>query len=244
MASEMYFNFPVQLLKGFMIDSSLCLENIRDYALYEHSLRLELGTELVTFLSSAKHYGISFFSENAAIKNYENGVWLYDTYNEGSPHVGIRVNMWYEFLAHDKEDFEKLTLLAYLAFKSILGKKPYCVTNNQMLFSRMDGNVKIVPYNELSDCFQKYVKTKDTQRHWSNKIRDELEDTWNFVFYSQKIRGYYVSTSINPFELGVIAETKKSSYKAKIKAKERQALNKAVKDHVTKSLIAPHQTPP
>jgi hypothetical protein len=31
-----YFNFPIVLLEGFMIDSQKCLADIFDYAIYSH----------------------------------------------------------------------------------------------------------------------------------------------------------------------------------------------------------------
>ena len=40
---EKYFNFPIQLLEGFLVSDKRVLNNICDYAIYLHYLNLEYG---------------------------------------------------------------------------------------------------------------------------------------------------------------------------------------------------------
>lgn len=226
MAQLTYFNFPIQLLDGFLKDSDTCLSNILDYAVYQHSLKLELGSEFENFQSSAKFHCVKLGNPEKA---FDIGEELYEKYYGKSPHVGLNKNIFWDYYGKNKTEFEKLCLLAFLALKSIIGDKRYCKTNNQFMFSRMDGSVKSIDLIHLSPEFYPYIKNKNTINYWSNKIRQQLEQ-WNFVFYGYKIKGFYASHKLSLEELVLIAESKRASNKEKLnKGKTEDARQAALK---------------
>ena len=58
MSKEKYFNFPIQLLSGFIKNSDKAIANIRDYAIYEHALKLDHGKELQKIKDSANFFNM------------------------------------------------------------------------------------------------------------------------------------------------------------------------------------------
>ena len=51
-----YFNFPIQLLKGFMTDHKRVLENISNYALYKMALTFNIGNNAFKIQSAKKYF--------------------------------------------------------------------------------------------------------------------------------------------------------------------------------------------
>lgn len=222
MKDEKYFNFPVQLLEGFLIDSDTCLKNIRDYAVYAHSQNLELGSELATMKSAAAFFGVTL---KDILHSYHNGLRLFESVPEKSPKSGISVKIFFNFYETDKSEFEKVCLLSFLAIKSILQGKAYCKTVNKYLLSRMDGRAKSVSeLEELSDEVRRYGN-----EYQIKKIKTELRNNWGLVTYSRYTRGFYVSFKLNLEDLVFQAEKRrKSSLEKQYKQKEREALRMAL----------------
>src|SRR5690554_4077660 len=120
---ERYFNFPIMLLENFMVDSHIVLNNIADSALYEHGIKnYEYGDDVEQMRSAAKFYNIQLgnYEQSAA-----NGSELHDSIPLNAPKVGLSTSLFWEYYKNDKTDFEKVCLLAHLAIKSILQKKPF-----------------------------------------------------------------------------------------------------------------------
>jgi hypothetical protein len=205
---EKYFNFPIQLLEGFMIDTKKVLNNITDYSLYEHSLKLEHGTALEKFKSSLGFYGIKLGNESSSFKS---GKLLYSSIPKNAPKVGLNVSIFWKFYNTDKPRFDKVCLLAFLSIKSMLGTKPYFKANNNYLWSRMDGlTSSISNVNELSTEVRRYANEYQTK-----KIKTELILNWSLTTYSRHTRGFYVSYKLTLKELIKQAEKSRKSTKEK-----------------------------
>lgn len=199
---DRYFNFPIQLLNGFLVNKDNCLDKILFYALYEHSERLEHGEDIDRFKSAANYFGVNV---PRIEKAHEAGKRLYELYSQEdgvkSPKVGIFKGTFFEYYDKDKSIDDVLTLLSFLALKSILGNQKICKTNNKFMFSRMAGMISTTEYNNLPKEFMPYVKSKDSIVYWSNKMRSNLENKWNILFYSYKMRGFYVSSKMTKEQL-------------------------------------------
>lgn len=202
---EKYFNFPIQLLEGFMIDTRKVLNNISDYAIYESTLELEYGTELEKIREIAHFYCVILGNEENTLINGKN---LYNSIPKRSPKVGLNLAIFWDFYKNNKSDFEKACLLCYLALKSIIGTKPYCKITKLYLLSRMDGKVCTVKNAELSKEVRKYAT-----RYQTEKILNELVSNWYLVYYSQHTRGLYVSFKLDLDSLALEVEKKKKSKK-------------------------------
>jgi hypothetical protein len=219
---EKYFNFPIQLLDGFMINDKKVLNNIFDYAIYVHSTKLEFGTDIQKMKASAEYYNATNGNITNSIKNAK---LLLDSIPENSPMVGIGLTMFWEFYKNEKTEFEKICLLGYLALKSILLLKPCCKLSNKYWLSRMDGKAKsISDYQQLSEPIRKYANEYQTK-----KIKDDLVLNWGLVTYSRYTRGFYVSYQLELKALIIVAEKTKKAYKMKeLKFKEKQILSEVL----------------
>ncbi|WP_150452563.1 hypothetical protein [Arenibacter lacus] len=221
---ERYFNFPIQLLEGFMQDSHTVLNNIFDYAIYTHTLRYTHDNEINVQVSSAcKFFGVT---AGNAIKSYHNGEMLYSSIEPNSPMVGINKDMFFDYYKDDKNEFHKVCLLGFLALRSIIQDKRYIKITNNYLWARMDGKAKsIKSIDELSAEIRKYANNYQTR-----KIKEALSNDWYLRTYSYYTRGFYVSFKLSMEELVLIAETNRASYKnKKRKQEEKEAREKAIK---------------
>lgn len=218
---EKYFNVPIQLFSGFMVDSLKCLNNVFDYAIYENSLKLN-GTQTERFKAACTWYEVTPGNESESIRNGREKVLNAD---KNSPKVGISKTMWFDFYKNDKSDFDKICLLGYLAIKSILQNKAYCKIDNKFWLSRMDGNAKsIIDFFELSEALKPYANEYQTV-----KIKTELRNNWGLTTYSRHTRGFYVSFDLDIEQLVFEAEKRrKSTIDKQYKLKENEAIKKAI----------------
>ena len=219
---ERYFNFPIWMLRGFMRNSKKSLDDISDYAIYEHYLKLQHGGHTARFKAAKKYFSIVIGDDE---KSYNNGSKLYECTPNNGPKVGINTSVFFEYYGDHKTDFEKISLLGFLAIKSIVQNKTYCKVTNRFWLSRMDGRVKSVSENdELSDEIKKYAN-----RWQLTKIKDELIINWGLTHYSRFTRGFYVSFKLSLEELIYQAEKKRKSTLIKQKKfEEKVALNRVL----------------
>lgn len=222
MSDEKYFNVPVQLFSGFMDDSGICLNNVFNYAIYQHSTKLE-GTQLERFKAACKWYGVTAGDNSKSIAE---GKELTECLSNNSPKVGLSLSVFWDFYKNEKSDFDKICLLGYLAIKSILQTKPYWKLDNKFWLSRMDGKVKAVSEIwELSESICKYSTEYQTV-----KIKKELRNNWGLITYSRYTRGFYVSYTLTIEQLVFEAEKRRKSVKEKqYKEREKEAIKEALK---------------
>ena len=154
--NEKYFNFPIQLLENFLINTNEVLNNISQYSVYFYGHSYLSYTEgLDMFNESADFFNITFSDKDFA---YKRGEMLYESMPLNSPMVGLNLSIFWDFIKNEKTEFEKITLLGFLAIKSILQKKSYCKITNKFWLSRMDGKAKAVSdTSNLSDSILKYA---------------------------------------------------------------------------------------
>lgn len=227
MSKEKYFNFPIQLLQNFLVDSQECLSNIYAYAHYTHTLTYDHKNEIPESLieSTDKFFGTT--TPNP-LEIYTCGEELFDRFHENSPHVGINLSIFRDFQDVNKSDFEKACLLAFLAIKSIIGPKPYCIANDKFLLSRMDGRIKAA---ECPSELSKPLNTYST-RYQLTKIKNELRLSWGLLYYARRTRGYYASFKLTLEELIYVAEKRKKNLQIREIKKMENATLKRVLDQL------------
>lgn len=223
---EKYFNFPIQLLEGFMKNETKnILNNISDYVIYEDSLKLHHGSALERIITCASQYGIKLGNNKRTLKN---GTELYNSVPLNSPRAGIKLSIWWDFYNNEKSEFDKISLLGFLAIKSILGrKKSYCKITNLYFWARMDGKVNAVnDVYELSWEVRKYANEYQTK-----KIKTSLKLNWGLITYSRYCRGFYVSYKLTLENLIREAEKRRASIKEKqYKNMEKELVKKVLED--------------
>ena len=225
MGDERYFNFPIQLLEGFMDNKNEVLNHIWCYSLYVISKKYEFGDEAEMIASAKSFLGVQCGDDNWDI--YEKGEQLYDSIPMSSPIVGIKKDIYFDYCLNDKTDFQKLCLLGFLALRSILGDKTYCKVTNNFMWARMDGKVNAVKSkDELTPRLKSFANDYRTR-----KIKDELYDKWNLKTYAYYTRGFYVSFKLDIDQLVFYVEkgkkiTKEKKRKEEFKNARLKALNK------------------
>lgn len=216
-----YFNFPVQLLTDFMINSNKALNDICDYAIYAHSLKLSEGSQIDRIKSSAKYFNVSLGNHK---HTNENGRLLHNSLPDNSPMVGLNLNVFWDYYKSEKTEFEKICLLGFLALKSIVQKKPFCKVTNSYFLSRIAGTAKAVEVIALPESIRKYAIDYQIR-----KIKTELRNNWGLVTYARYTRGFYVSFSMNLETLVFQAEKKRKATKEKQYRKQQsEALKSAL----------------
>jgi len=212
--NKKYFNFPIVLLEGFLIDHKKCLNDIIDYAMYAYCEKYD--TDDVK--RAARFFGVTLGNE---FSTYRNGNELFDSVPEGLPKVGISKEIFFDYYKNEKTEFQNVTLLAFLAIKSVLQNKAYCKLDNNYLFARMDGKSHTIKNDsELSKELLKYKN-----EYQSVKIKNELKLNWGLIHYAYYTRGFYVSLKMSLEDLIFQVEKKKKSNKLKEqKEKEKAAI--------------------
>lgn len=219
-----YFNFPIQILKDFLLDKKMVLENIFDYAIFAKAQSFKSNIEIQNGKDALKYFGVPSSDLELTLQV---GKLIFEKLPENSPKVGLNKDIWLKFCKNETSDFENVTLLAFLALKSILGQKPYCKVVNNYWLARMDGKrYTIKSYDELSTGIKKYAN-----EYQLGKIKQALVDSWGLKTYSYHTRGFYISFDLTIKELALKAEMLRKSnialdYKSQIKEAREEALEK------------------
>lgn len=158
------------------------------------------------------------------------------TIPDREPFPMISTSLLFDFRDNNKTEFDIAQFAAYIAVRSILGKKSYCRTNKQMIVSRMFGYASNKQMQgtlkpAIKDLFNKY-----SNRYHIDKVLQQLELNWNVITYSSNMRGLLIGiknkTSIDA--LALIAENRKLKNKiSKLKDAKREAKEKALQ-HLNK----------
>jgi len=203
--SKYIYNFPISMLHGFMVNTDSVLDEILDFCIWQKYQKCEDIEEVKQTLC------ISFGNENMVL---EKGRKLFERYrNDGYPWTGISHDAFWSFFRQNRSDFDKATLLAFLAIKSFIGQKEYYkITNQKNIFKRMAGYKESDKYH-----LPKEIK-KFTTRSRFDRIKLELQENWNIVIYAFHVRGMYVSSVLSLNQLALVAEKNKLKTRQKKKS--------------------------
>lgn len=216
-----YFNFPIELLSGYLEDRRQVLKRILYYSLYDHSLKLEYGEDEEKIEASAEFFNVSLGGADVVLAEGEE---LFNSLDPGGPKVGINTDIYWDYRNNYKTDFEDACLLAFLGLKSIIQNHAMCKVTNLFWLSRMDGNTRTVAAEfELSERLLKYSK-----EYQLKKIKDELMENWGLVYYGRYTRGFYISFKMSYKDLVTQVEKKRQSRKKKEREKMKKDILKEV----------------
>lgn len=226
MSGQKYINFPIQLVHGFLTNKEEAMKGWIYFHLFSEASKLYSfrKDEDEAFEQAAAKEGISLVFVKVA---RQEGARLFFKYPPGrNPMTGLTQKMYFEYRDEVKTEKEYLTLLAYLALKSIIGNKPYIKMGNDFFLSRMDGHIKKVPPGKLTKEVKKWSSNYKLQR-----LKSDLIQSWGLVHYGIKTKGFYISFELNLFQLAVIAEEKRREGNAiyqEQKRIENEARNAAI----------------
>jgi hypothetical protein len=224
--AEIYLNFPVTLLQNAFANISDVMNNVLRYAGYAHTLNLQFNSDESKMLAAGKFFGITWGN---ALRAYNEGEDIYNSLPPNLPMTGINKDVLFDFYKNHKTNDEIAVLLAYLAIKSIIGKKPYDKCTDNYLIARMGGYRKI---EDMPDPLPDPLRQYNTV-YRKRKIKKALQLDWNVNYYSYHTRGFYVSID-NKFTLDKLVleaekrrkATKEKQLKQKKEDARKSALNK------------------
>ncbi len=202
MAMDKFFNFPILLMQSAPNMKVFC-NNVIDYCIYKHSLSLE-GTADTRMKAASHYFGVALGNVSRSLRD---GRELYDSMPTRPAMTGINKDLLFEFYKEDKTDFEIASLIAFLAIKSILGKKSYSRITNEYLLCRMAGYNSKQDLRELPEYLTPYRK-----RRGLNRIKMELQRSYGLKIYARYTRGFFVSFSLTLEELIKEVEMKRKKY--------------------------------
>lgn len=212
-----FLNFPITLLRAEKF--SPLLNSIFDVGIYLCSISQSFkGSEERKYKQALDYLGIDQKNTNNHISN---AMYLLEQIPENSPYTGIEKEMLFDNYKNHKSEFDQMCLRAFLAIKSILGKKEYVKTNKALIFARMFGYsaIKDIPA-ELTPLQEKY-KT----RWWMDKVLLELQLNWYLKSLWNHNRGFYLSFDKSIKELAIIIEDDKYiTKKRKLQEEKRKAI--------------------
>ncbi|ARN78674.1 hypothetical protein BST97_12110 [Nonlabens spongiae] len=235
-----YINFPLVMLRGFMSDTRSVLKDVLYYAIakkideyydqegFEWTINED---ECKGFAIAMSYYGLKAKYNSERLNR---GRELMQYHEDESLFVGINIDHLISYMNTEKSDFQKVCLLGFLAFKSIIQDKPYCKVTNKYWLSRMDGKAKSIrtegKYNfqGISDDLQPYCN-----KYQLGKIKNELRDNWNVLVYSYYTRGFYVAIKSDKMNLDKLVYCAEVNRKT---TKEKQA-QREVKDARERALL-------
>lgn len=222
MSEQRFFNFPIMMLQGVLEgwkDKKDFLKDVLFYHIENHAQKLENlneyeETEVQHFKRSAEFWGVKM-SGNIE-RSHERGAELLEEFEKSKVFVGISTEIFWNFYQNEKTQFEWECLAAFLALKSILGKKTFCKSNNALLYARMSGNESVTDLHSLT--FSRFHR---------DKIILKLEIEWNLKYYSRYTKGFYFGIDTTLQDLIFFAEDRRESFKAKELKKSKDEILKS-----------------
>jgi hypothetical protein len=217
---KVFFNFPISLLKPAFMDMSKVCDNIMDYAIFKHAETLE-GDVLKRMKDSASYFKINLLGN--ITQSYENGQALFNNTPDKTAMTGIGKELLWDYYKNEKTYSEIAVLLAFLAIKSILGRRSYCKLNSEFLLCRMTGFTSKDEMKELPEGLKKYQ-----YRYHMDCLKFELKKSFGLQIYARYTRGFFVSFELPLEQLIREAETKRKKYIIKTQGDEQSNAVKKV----------------
>lgn len=197
-----FFNFPIQLLQGFVENPQKCFENILDYSVYQ-----------MVYSEDARYEDLDEFKQEWRIKIpeiranriYSNGKVLYDSFaHTNSPWTGIHKKTYFQ-IRDETDEFKLICFLAFTAFKSLIQKKPWCKVSNKLLLARMAGFSSQGDNQLIPEKISHWMKLKSDRR---KRIFEYMEQ-YNRLVYLPNARGITFSLSCSFKKLVYYSKAKK-----------------------------------
>lgn len=213
-----YLNFPISMLAGLYTNKRDTLNNIFLVGFYLYSETLN-GTEMRRFRDTLQFFNRTYQDIRSALNTAKE---ILSTIPDNSPTTGIEIDMLMDYYDNYKSEFNLACLSAFLAIKSILGKKTYVKTNKAFIHARMFGESKSIEKPiHLTPLEKKY-----TLRYHMDKVLLELQLNWYLKTLWNHNRGFYLSFELSHEDLAKIIEKDKYIYKKNVLRREKR---KAIK---------------
>lgn len=191
--SQDFFTFPISILS----------KGITKYSLYEIFAFNIFDLHLKGMCDRDIEWRLNI-SQTELQNGLTYGKNVYNIHKDCKVNTAINRDSWLKWYkkVDDESEESKTLLLAFLAAKSIVGKKRYCITNYDMLLSRMAGFEKPQYYtpHPKDKIGKKPLKLPEHLKPYNTRRkRDALRDglsRFNVSWWSDRgTRGFYLSST-------------------------------------------------
>lgn len=193
---------------------------ILDYSIYKHSTSLN-GTQAERMKDAADYFGVTLGNTSRTVNN---GKYLLSVTKDKAVITGINRKMLFDFYNNKKSEFEIVTLLAFLAIKSILGKKTFCRITGDFLLCRMAGYGSGSEMSEMEGLPAQLEKYKS--RWHLDRLKTELRNQYGLKTYGRYTKGFFVTFDLTEEQLMEEVEKKRKKY---IEKTHKEQSNEALK---------------
>lgn len=206
-----YYHFPIAILANGITKASLS-----DALCFAAGSYME--ENLVTIIEARDDLGFSGGKEDICRKTFER-------YKNSRTMTSISREQWGQWFHNieNESDYSKLLLLAFLAVKSIVGKKNYVITNYDFLLARMAGD-SVPRYKTTKGkktlILPPHIERINTRRRLE-QIREDLRKYHVATWGQQGLRGFAISTKLKEVDLAHMIATNGTKSKVQL-AKERK----------------------
>lgn len=215
-----FFHFPVAILAYGITKASL-IEMV-EYYIYSYMEECEF-----TFAEACKELGLKNWDEEDCRATFEH-------YKNCRAKTSISSDLYWQWRNNfeNESEYSKLLLLDFLAAKSIVGKKPYAITNYDFLLARMAGNSEPkykTQKGKKSLLLPPHIKPIYTRRKLE-KLRDDLARRYHVTWWSEQgLRGFAISTTLSQVELAHMIATNGTKSRAQLQKERKERVKAEVK---------------
>jgi hypothetical protein len=133
------------------------------------------------------------------------------------PIVSCKLDHLEDFYNNDKDEYEKIQLISFLAIKSILGaKKLWVKTNKIHIVCRMMGYSSLKELPKIYSENEYKLFNTYTHRYHIDKLIRTLELNWRIVVYSKNMKGMCIGLKDSISLENLIFEAEKNREKNRI----------------------------
>lgn len=214
-----YLMFPLSMMRNFFIEPQKTMNDVISFGVAKYAESVD--TDILEGLN------IIVNSLDADLKIYNR---IMKSRPERDPWVMINKGLCFDYRDNVKTEFELAQMAAFVAIRSILGRKSYCKTNKDHIAARMFGYSSHAKVPDLTANLQT-IYMRYTDRYKMDQLLSMLEMNWNVKLYSRKgRRGIYITTS-NSISMKELVE------KAEKTLRQRIIEHKKNKDEIIKQVL-------
>ena len=212
-----FYHFPVAVLANGITERTL-------FQMVQYYICSYMEENEVTFAEACKELCLENWNEDDCRTTFE-------YYKNCRAKTSISRDLYWQWRNKVKteSEYSKLLLLAFLAVKSIVGRKDYAITNYDFLLARMAGD-NVPRYKTHKGkkvlILPPHIKPINTRRK-HEQLRDDLLHYHVTTWGRRGRRGFAISTKLKDVELALLIETNGPKPKAQLR-KERIDKVKAI----------------
>lgn len=176
-----YYNAPAELYIKALLDSN-------DDSSFEDILNVTIAKrsqEGMKWDDIQKELHFNGGNEQESIRKGNRLITEY----RGSSYFGCESDTYWDYRKNEKNEEQRVLLIAYLAMKSIIGKdRAYCHMTNDYWLSRMSGYAGLAPEKEVPD------KTIQAIRVVTRKVdgkRKKVDEPYTRTLTMKKVKKYH-----------------------------------------------------